>query len=186
MNYKRFKNSVYTNVVGSDIKDQIPYYGSTITETIDGYVFIDSDLTEFVSLEEAREHLKQQQVQQDIQNKIQEELYEEMSDNKIADIIRDHHGNIKITDTLIESYVELASSKLFTLDPVAYNMAQFNKFDKIAEGRIDYKLNDGTSVVITEETYQRINNIFGKYPDVIEHMRESVDNFLNVVDQIED
>lgn len=186
MRYRQFKNSIYESVIGSEVKNQTLFYGSTITETIDGYVLVDGVMTDFGSLEEAKENIRQQAIQEDIQKKIQQDLYEEMSHNKIADIIKEHYGDVKVTDTLVESYVELASSKIFTLDPVAHAISEFNKMDCIVEGRFNYILDDGTSVIITEETYQRINNIFGKYPDVIKHMRSSVENFLSVVDQLEE
>jgi hypothetical protein len=186
MRYNQFKNYIYESVIGSEVKDQTLFYGSTITETIDGYVLVDGVMTDFSSLEEAKESIKQQSIQEYIQKQIQQDLYEEMSHNKIADIIKEHHGDIKITDTLVESYVELASSKIFTLDPVAHAISDFNKMDCIVEGRLDYVLDDGTPIVITEKTYQRINNIFGKYPDVIKHMRSSVESFLSVVDQLEE
>lgn len=186
MKFHQFKNKVYSGVIGNEVKEQISFFDSIVTETTDGYVFVNGQLTNFVSLEEAKDHLRQQIVQEDIQKKIQQELYEEMSYNKIADIIRNHHGDIKITDTLVESYVELASSKLFTLDPVAHDISSFNKLDRIVEGRLDYKLDDGSSVVISEQTYNQINNIFKDHPDVIEYMRASSENFLSVVNALED
>ena len=108
-----------------------------------------------------------------------------MSDNIVANIITKHH-NVRVTDTLVESYVELASSKLFTTDPVAHDIRRFNKLDSLVEGHFDYVLDDGSTVVITEETQQRINKVFGHHQDVIEYMRESQDNFLDVLDQLGD
>jgi hypothetical protein len=186
MNYQQFKTNTYALKLGAEVKQSCSYYGTMISETVDGYVFINDQLTEFVSLEEAKDHLRQQNLYEDIQKEIQYESYEEMSHNKIVDIIKAHHGDVKVTDTLVESYIELASSKIFTTDPVAHDMSSFNKISRIVEGRLDYNLDDGTSVVITEDTYQRINNIFGNHPDVIKHMRSSVDNFLDVVNALEE
>jgi hypothetical protein len=186
MNYKQFAQSISESVLGSEIVSQASVYGSTVVGTASGDVFIDNVQTDFSSLEEAKQYLKQQHIQEDIQKKIQQDLYEEMSYNKIADIIREHHGEIKVTDTLIESYVELASSKLFTLDPVAHDITKFNKLDHIVEGRLDYRLDDGTSVVVTEETYQQINKVFAQHPDVVEYMRSNAENFLTVINALEE
>jgi hypothetical protein len=56
----------------------------------------------------------------------------------------------------------------------------------LIEGRIDYKLNDGTVVVITDGVQQRINNVFAQHQDVVEYMRESKENFLNVLNLLEE
>lgn len=186
MNYRQFKTSLYATVTGSDVVNQTSCYGKTICETADGEIFVDGVRTEHGSLEEASESIRHEKIQEDIQREIQQELYEEMSDTKIADIIKTYHENIRITDTLIESYVELASSKLFTVDRVAQDIRKYNKLDRLVEGRVDYKLDDDTVIVITEETQNKINKIFGQHPDVVAYMRQSVENFLDVVNQIED
>jgi len=182
--YQAFKRTICSDVLGSELKQQIPYRDSIITETVDGYIFVDGQITEYATLEEALEQLKQEHLQETVQKKLQQDLYGEMSDNKVADIIRRYHSDIKITDTLIESYVELSSSKIFTLDPVAHDITKFNKLDCIVEGRLDYKLEDGSSVVISEQTYQQLNNIFGKHPEIVSYIRTSADNFLDVINQL--
>jgi hypothetical protein len=186
MNYKQFKNAAYLRKVGAELKEQCSYYEHILAETVDGYIFVDGVLTEFSSLEEVKDQIKQQGIQQDIQKEIYQDLYEEVSYNKIAQIINEHHQGVRVTDTLVESYIEMASSKLFTLDPVAHYISKSNKMDHLIEGRLDYKLNDGCSIVINEGTYERINNMFAKHPDVIKHMRMSTENFLDVINAIEE
>lgn len=185
MKFKQFQNTVYQKVLGADVARQSQAYDHVVTECVDGRVFVNGSETSFSSLEEVVDSFKQQRIQEEIQQEIQSELYEEMSDNVIADIIKTHH-KVKVTDTLIESYVELASSKLFTTDPVAHDIRKYNKLDQVLEGRFDYQLNDGSTMIITEETQSRINNVFGQHQDVIEYMRESKDNFLDVLNQLED
>lgn len=185
MNFKQFHNTVYTKALGADVARQSQAYEHIITECVNGRVFVDNSETSFSSLEEAVDSFKQQRIQDDIQQEIQTELYREMSDNVVADIISTHH-DVKVTDTLIESYVELASSKLFTTDPVAHDIRKYNKLDQVLEGRLDYVLNDGSTVIITEGTQQLINNKFGQHQDVIEYMRESKDTFLDVLNLIEE
>lgn len=186
MNFKQFHKQVRSAIVGSDVNRQTYFHDHTIVETVDGKVFIDQSPSDYGSLEEAKEHVRQQLIQEDIQREIQKELYEEMSNNKVADIIRTHHSDVKVTDTLIESYVELASSKIFTTDPVAQDIRNFNKIDRLIEGKLDYKLNDGSVVMIDEGTQTMINNIFGHHKEVIDYMRESKENFLSVVNQLEE
>lgn len=186
MNFKQLQSAAFAKTVGCDLNRHTHCFGHTIAETADGKVWIDRKQTDFDSLEEAREYLHQQKIQQDIQHQIEQEIYEEMSDNKVADIIRSHYSDVKITDTLIESYIELASSKIFTADAVAQQIRKLNTFDKLVENRVDFVLKDGSVVVISDSTQTAINNIFGKHQDVIEYMRESKENFLSVVNQLEE
>lgn len=185
MNYTKFQSSVFKAVAGSDVNSQVSCYGKNLTETVDGRIFVDRVETCYLSLEEAVEQIKQQKLQQDVQRDIQEELYEDMSYNTIAQIIKEHY-NVKVTDTLIESYIELASSKIFTVDPVAQDIRKYNKLDRLIEDRHDYKLDDGSIIVITEDAQQRINKVFGGHSDVVEYMRESKENFLTVLDQLQE
>jgi len=122
MKYQQFKQSVRSLALGADVKQQTMFYDSVITQTVDNYIFINGALTEFGCLEEAKQYIKQQIIQEDIHKKIQQDLYEEMSHNKIATIIKEHYGDIKVTNNLIESYLELASSKFFTTDPIAHTI----------------------------------------------------------------
>ena len=185
MHFKGFRNRLNEQVVGSEIKSQVSYHGHSIVETLDSKVFVDQQETRFGSLEEAKQEIKQQMMYEDIQHELQEELYADLSYTKVVDIIRKVYEDVKITDTLVESYIELASSKLFTTDPIAQEIRKFNNFDRLIEGHVDYKLDDGSVVVISEETQQRINSTFGQHKDVVQYMRESKDNFLSVLNQLE-
>jgi hypothetical protein len=186
MNFRQFQSSIYAAVTGGDVSRHRMYRGHNITETVDHRVYIDCNRTQFRCLEEAIDNIEQQNTQQDVQREIQQQLYEQLSYNQIANIIKKYHNDVKITDTLIESYIELASSKLFTTDPVAQQIRNLNALDRLIEGHVDYKLNDGTVVVITDSVQQRINNVFGQHQDVVEYMRESKQNFLNVLNLLEE
>ena len=107
-----------------------------------------------------------------LEEQAKKELYEELSDKTIANIIKEHH-DIKVTEQLIESYVELASSKLFTVDPVVQAIRSINKLDSIIENKIDYTLTDGTVVAINEETQQELNNLLANNLEIVDYMRES-------------
>lgn len=178
MNYNKFIKTLS----GRNVLEQVRSYGHLIEQT-DKSVYVDGQKTSFESLEEARQHIIQEQYKNNIQEQIRTELYSDISENKIASIINEYH-EVRVTDTLIESYVELASSKLFTLDPVVQEIRNLNKLDKLIEGKIDYTLNDGTIVAISESTVFKLQELFKDHKDVVEHMRENVDNFLKVIDQI--
>lgn len=178
MNFKQFQKALYESVLRYDVKQRISYYGSVIIETADT-VIVNGKPTKFKSIKEAKQSIDQEKTLNSI------DLYEDIPQHKVADIIRTYH-DVKVTDTLIESYIELAASKMFTTDKVAQDIRKFNKLDYVLEGRIDYKLDDGSVVIIKEETQGKINKLFDDQPDIIQYMRESKDNFINVVSQLKD
>jgi hypothetical protein len=153
----------------------------------DGKLTIDGDIIseEFGSLEEAKEYCKSLYISHKLEEDIKVETYEELEENRIAKIISEHH-NIKVTDTLIESYLELASSKLFTVDPVVSDIRKLNKLDQILEGKFDYRLSDGSTIIISEVAQENLNNLLKDQKDIIEYMRESKENFLHVLELIEE
>jgi hypothetical protein len=113
------------------------------------------------------------------------EAYEEIPSSKVAEIIKEHH-DVRVTDTLIESYVELAASNIFSVDPVICELRKYNKIDRLVENKIHYVLSDKTIVAISEQTQERLNNLLQNQKDIIEYMRESKENFLYVLDKLEE
>ena len=186
MYFNEFQKQMSKAATGHEIVSQAFVCGQLVQETVDHMILVDRKESNFFSLEEARDFIKHQKMRDELQLQIQQEQYTTISDSKIADIIKEYHSNVKVTDTLIESYVELASSKLFTTDPVALDIRNLNKFDRLIESHVDFKLNDGSTIVISEGVQLHINNTFAEHLDVIEHMRESKENFLNVLNQLED
>ncbi len=114
---------------------------------------------------------------------VTKEIYEEIPNTKIAEIIKEHH-DVKVTDTLIESYIELASSNIFSVDPVICELRKINKLDNLIEGKINYNLKDGSIVAIEESTLDYLNNLLQNQTEIIEYMRESKQNFLYVLERI--
>ena len=80
----------------------------------------------------------------------------------------------------------LASSNIFTVDPVVYKIRQLNRLDRIVENKLHYVLNDESIIAINEETQERLNNLLANQKEIIEYMRESSSNFLHVLEQIEE
>jgi hypothetical protein len=116
---------------------------------------------------------------------IVKESYEEIEDGRIATIIKEYH-DIKVTNTLIESYKELASSNIFTVDPIVQKIRNLNKLDSIIEGKIHYQLNDGCVVTINEQTQEQLNNLLNNQKEIVEYMRESKSNFFHVLNKIKE
>lgn len=169
----------------SKIVKTIYSYGNKIQLSEDGSVFINREETEFSSLEEARTYIKNKNISSDLETEITRELYEEFPETRIANIIREYH-DVKVTDTLIESYIELASSNIFTLDPIVHEIRKLNKLDTLIEGKYHYELEDGSIVAIEEDTRSQLNNLFAEHKDIIEYMRKSKENFLYVVEKIKE
>lgn len=179
MNFQQFTKQLKQDICGVQIQEESDCHGYNIILSEDGKVFVDFKETELTSIEEAREYINQVVLEEELS----QELYEEIPDIRIANIIKEHH-NVKVTDTLIESYKELASSKLFSSDPVIQEIRKLNSVDNLVEGKIDYKLDDGSIVAIDEQTNQEINNLLAEHSDIVEYMRQSKDNFMNVIREL--
>lgn len=168
---------------GENITEQLRCYDHIIQKDEDGVIYIGNAKTKFTELEEARNYIKQQYETVKLEEQVKTEIYEELSENKIVDIIKKYH-DVKVTDTLIESYIDLASSKLFTLDPVVEDIRKLNKLDQLVEGKIDYKLEDDSTIAISHKTNDMLKQLFQDHTDVVEHMRQTKDNFIEVIKQI--
>jgi len=162
----------------SGIIDSFIYQGARVTVNEDLQISIDGELidVEVKDLEEARGHAKRyisaSTILEDI-NTIPEE--------KIANLINKYHTTVKVTDTIIESYLELASSNLFTIDPVLIEIKQKNSS---FVGKIEHMLNDGNSVVINEETQNLLNTLLEDKYQIVEYMRESKQNFMRIIKEV--
>jgi len=149
------------------------------------HVVIFKDLTIYVNeelikssvktLEEASSYIKRY-----IDNsKILEKVDTFIPEEKIANLIRKYHDIEKITDTLVESYIELASSNIFSIDPVITDIKQ-NTSSNFAN-KLEYNLDDGSIVAIDEDTQYILNTLLKDKYQIIEYMRESKENFMHVI-----
>jgi len=75
-------------------------YRQLIEKTDEGKVYINGTETEFKSLEEAKQYIKEVHLSEQLEAQVSKDTYEELSDSRIANIIKEHH-EIKVTDTLI-------------------------------------------------------------------------------------
>ena len=113
MQYKDFVSSFRK----AGVEQTVRCFSHLIEKMETGEIIIAGNKTEYNTIEEARYSIKQNYISKQLEEQVSKELYEEISDNKIASIIKEHH-DIKVTDTLIESYIQLASSHIFSVDPV--------------------------------------------------------------------
>ena len=181
MFYSEFSKSLKKpNVVES-----IRSFRQLIERTEDGKILINGLETELTSIEEARQYIKQDYISHKLEEQISKQTYEELSEHTVANIIKEYH-DIKVTDTLIENYIKLASSHMFSVDPVVQGIRSLNKLDRLVEGKLHYVLNDEAIVTIDERTQLRLNNLLHKQTEIIEYMRESKENFMHVLTQLEE
>jgi hypothetical protein len=178
--YNSFIKSTKPNIVES-----VRSYLQLIEKTVDGNVLINGIETEFGSIEEARQYVKQDYISNQLAGNVTTEVYEELSEDKVAHIIKEYH-DIKVTDTLIESYIKLASSRIFSVDPVVLEIRSLNKLDRLIEGKLHYVLNDESIVAIDERTQQRLNILLQNQTEIIGFMKESKENFFNVLKKLEE
>lgn len=181
MYYGQFTKSLRA----SGVVESVRSFGHLIEMTEEGLVSIDGGVTEYKTLDEARKYIKSKIFSEKLEAQISNEIYEEISENRIAQIIKEHH-DIKVTDTLIESYIALASSKIFTLDPVVFDIRKMNKLDVVVENKIHYELNDKSVVAIDIATQESLNNLLHNQTEIVNYMRESKDNFMQVIEQIKE
>jgi hypothetical protein len=185
MYYGEFSKSLANKSTGVDIVESFHYFGNLIQKTAQDKVLINNIVTEFKTIEEARTYIKTKQHSEDLEETVTKEIYEEITANRIANIIKEYH-DVKVTDTLIESYLDLASSKIFTIDPVVQDIRKLNKLDIVVEKKLHYQLSDGSVVAINEATQSLLNNLLQNQKEIIEYMREDKENFLHVLERIEE
>jgi hypothetical protein len=159
--------------------DSFIYQDKRVVITKSLQINIDEQLidVEINSLEEAREyaktHIHASIILEDIDNTVPEE--------KIVNLISKYHSSVKITDTIVESYLELASSNLFTIDPV---LVEIKQRSTSIPGKIEHVLNDGNVVAIGEETQNLLNILLDNKYQIIEYMRESKGNFMRIIKEV--
>lgn len=168
-----------------DVVESIRSHLHLIEKTSDDTILIDGKETEFNSLEEARQHIKNEYTSHKLEEQVSKDLYEDLSDITVANIIKEYH-DVKVTDTLIENYISLASSHMFSVDPVVQKIRSLNKLDRLVEGKLHYVLSDESIVTIEETTQERLNNLLQNQTEIIEYMRESKENFMHVLELIEE
>lgn len=168
---------------GPNVVESVRSYNQLIEQNDEGVVYINKIKTDYTTIKEAKEFVKEQHISEKLEEQVSQDLYEEISDQTVAAIIKEYH-NVRVTDTLVESYTQLASSRMFSIDPVVQEIRKLNKLDSVVEGKLHYVLDDESVIAINESTQSKLNKLLQGHDDVVDYMRESADNFLRVVEQI--
>ena len=114
---------------------------------------------------------------------IKEEIFRATPQHIIAEVIEKNYPNARITEQLIDSYLDIALTEEFTLDECVHQVRRLNPFSDV-NNRICFTLEDNSRIAISEETFvvlQETINI-----DTVAFMRKSVSNFLEVVNILEE
>jgi hypothetical protein len=163
----------------SGLLDTFSYQGRLVSINKNLDIVVDSETidVEVDNLEEARQYAKTH-IDTAL---IVEEIDTVIPEEKVVTLIRKYHNIEKITDTLVESYIELASSNLFSIDPVIVEMKQRAS---TLPGKLEYTLNDGSVVAINEDTQNLLNTLLKDKYQVVEYMRESKENFTRIIKEV--
>ena len=148
-----------------------------------GSFFIDGRETFYKTLGEVKSYINNQDIIKNIKSDIIRETYHDNKDKFITFIKEEH--NIKVTNNILEQYIALAETKVFSIDPVVHKIREFNVFDRLIENKIHYILNDGSIVAISNETQEKLNTILESNHEALEFMKEGADNFLRILKVLE-
>ena len=162
------------------ILDSFIYQDEHVVIFKDLSIYVNEELVQsnVKTLEEASSYIKKY-----IDNsKLLEKVDTLIPEEKIANLVRKYHSIEKITDTLVESYIELVSSNIFSIDPVITEIKQSTTSN--FAGKLEYKLNDGNIVAIDEDTQRLLNKLLEDKYQIIEYMRESKENFMRIIKEV--
>jgi hypothetical protein len=182
MFYSQFSKRLQQTNAKVGILESTYFYGHCIQKTEEGAILINGTPTSHETLSEAKQHIRYTQEANNIIQEIKEDFYKDNRD-KIITIIKENH-NIKVTNNIVDNYIQIASDNSFSIDPVVLDIRNINNYDKLIEGKLHYKLQDNSIVAISEETQNVINKLLQDNNTAIEYMKESSDNFLKILDII--
>lgn len=114
---------------------------------------------------------------------IKEEIFKDTPHHLVADIIAICNPGVKITNRLIETYLDIASSKEFTLDKTISEIRKLNRFESLIAQKHIAELDDGSRIAIDDETYAKLQESINSM-NVVEFMCKNRDNFLSVAEII--
>lgn len=172
ISYAKFRRNLNENI---GVLDRKLYQGHLVIVDKSFNLFIDNELVaECCSLIEANEYARSF-----INNlEVISESTQQLPVEKVVELVREHHDDIKITDSLIEEYLTLDESKRFSLDPVLLEMKASSKS---LNEKLEYILEDGNIVAISEETVKNLSSILEDKYQIVEYMQKCKDNFMQVL-----
>jgi hypothetical protein len=131
----------------------------------------------FKGLKEAKEYLQSLSLSESLVT--EEELL--LTTEKIALFLLEN-GEDKVSPTLIEQYKTLVELKTFYPSDIVLGLREQHEVSPVT-GKVEYVLNDGTSVLIDIETNKTINSINGikENVELLSYMNKSTANFLECI-----
>lgn len=101
-----------------------------------------------------------------------------LPEERVAEYIAKHSDDI-ITDELVESYIQKASSTDFNVEPIITEIKVGQA--KELRNKLDYVLKDGTKIAISEENQILLNSLLKDKDEIVSHMSENKNNFIEVL-----
>lgn len=181
--YNKFISKLSNTIVKESISFSKYYYGYTIDATNSNKIYINKELTSYTNINEAISYIDSKKYA-NVYSEINKDNYNYIQKNLLSDIIHKYNNNIKITENLLESYINKVKNKEFTSNKILSEIRKINKLGSKFNKKIDYILEDGSQVIIDMDTQDHINKLFENHSDVIEYMSENKKNFLKVINQI--
>lgn len=175
--FSKFKNDLYQE---QKLVDRFVLESCHVLITEDLQIIVNDEyIGDAKSLEEARAYVRKYIEHKKIVETVDSLIPEE----KVVSLIKQYHNIDKITSTLVESYIELASSNIFSLDPV---VTAIKENSSQLPGKFEYELEDGNIVAINEKTHFTLSTLLEDKYQIIEYMRKSKDNFMHVVKELKE
>jgi hypothetical protein len=175
--FSKFKSNLFQE---QDLIDRFVLEGCYVFITKDLQIIADEEyIGDAKSLEEARVYVRKYIEHKKIVETVDSLIPEE----KVVNLIKQYHNIDKITSTLVESYIELASSNIFSIDPVVIAIKENSSQ---LPGKLEYELEDGSKIAISEDTQKRLSNLLEDKYQIVEYMRKSKDNFMYVIKELEE
>jgi hypothetical protein len=180
MNYSNFVNHIKTTLYGLPIQKEYRLGENIIGLSEDLCIFVNYKKTDFKSIEEAKNSI----LEHELNEKLKIALYRNIPNENIINIIKEYH-DIRITNTLIESYLNMAIDKVFMIDEAVIELRNFAGAAKPIN-KIDFVLNDGSTVAINENTFEMLRVYLNDKYKLIDFMRESSENFKHIVSLVKE
>lgn len=182
MHFNQFKKSMISEVAQSEIAEHTVYYNHSLAQTTDGRVLLNNRETCFCNIHEAKQYIKSNREISCVSDRLVNESYKSISNSTIVEIIQKHNHGVRVTNSMIEQYINLAKSKKLTTDKVVQEIRALNS-DYLIAGRLDYKLDDNSTIIIERETQELINNLS---EERVRYMSFSKENFMQILAQIKE
>ena len=115
---------------------------------------------------------------------LKEDIFKSIPRHLVASIISESHSDIRVTDKLIETYINAAAEKQFTIDKVIYEIRKLNSYESNYKDTVSFILDDLSEVVISDELYDEVCLNINK--DTIAYMRKCTENFIAVINIIKE